>query len=362
MLDFSRTIIRLRKISFLLFIIPTIGLLGSLVFNNILAEFNFKPGQSYNSINLNTISDDKKLTINCNEDNNFCENINFDILKTLDSCHAYDLKRTVIVNNTRYEIEKYIEFFFEITNQIKFKEEYKNYKIQNVYERRDKLRGDCIVNSKLYKIYKLVPQPFELIHNLISHKNYLSGTSGAVYPFLFGEASISNIVKRFPINFVFKPLLFFTSILMLFYWLNYQIIFNHLTNNKHTYKFFIFGVSSAFFLFFHILFLGMDVENEYFKTLRRIIIILFILFELAAQFFLVRRIIIIKDQLEKFTNKNIINAKIIFITIILIISFIIVGILATYDLPKKVDYFLEWDYFLILLFFYLLSSIMWRKN
>ena len=143
---------------------------------------------------------------------------------------------------------------------------------------------------------------------------------------------------------------------------NYQIIFNHLTNNKHTYKFFIFGVSSAFFLFFHVLFLGMDIENEYFKTLRRIIIALFILFELAAQFFLVRRIIIIKDQLEKFTNKNIINAKIIFITIILIISFIIVGILATYDLPKKVDYFLEWDYFLFLLFFYLLSSIMWRKN
>ena len=106
----------------------------------------------------------------------------------------------------------------------------------------------------------------------------------------------------------------------------------------------------------------MDVENEYFKTLRRIIISLFILCELTAQFFLVRRIIIIKDRLEKFTNKNIINAKIIFITIILIISFIIVGILAFFDLPKEVDYFLEWDYFLILLFFYLLSSIMWRKN
>ena len=362
MLDFSRTITRLRRVSLLLFFIPTIGLLVSLLFNNILSEFNFKPGLSYNSINLKTISDDKKLIINCNEDNNFCENINFNSHKPLDSCYLYDLKKTFIVNNISYRTDEYIEFFFENTNQTKFKVEYKNYKIQTVYEQSDVIRNDCIFNSKLYKIYKLVPQPFELIHNLISHKNYLSGTSGAVYPFLFGESSISNIVKRFPINFVFKPLLFFTSILMLFYWLNYQIIFNHLTNNKHTYKFFIFGVSSAFFLFFHVLFLGMDVENEYFKTLRRIIITLFILCELAAQFFLVRRIIIIKDRLEKFTNKNIINAKIIFITIILIISFIIVGILAIYDLPKEVDYFLEWDYFLILLFFYLLSSIMWRKN
>ena len=108
MLDFSRTIRRLRRVSFLLFLIPIIGLLGSLVFNNILTEFNFKPGQSYNSINFNTISDDKKLTINCNEDNNFCKDIDIYFLKTLDSCCLYDLKRTVIVNNISYKYDDYI--------------------------------------------------------------------------------------------------------------------------------------------------------------------------------------------------------------------------------------------------------------
>ena len=33
-----------------------------------------------------------------------------------------------------------------------------------------------------------------------------------------------------------------------------------------------------------------------------------------------------------------------------------------YDLDSKVDYILEWNYFLILLFFYLLSFFMWKKN
>ena len=93
--------------------------------------------------------------------------------------------------------------------------------IQKVWEQTEVIKNDCIFNSKLYKIYKLVPQPFELIHDFVSNKNYVSATPGAVYPFLFGESSISNIVKRFPINFFFKPLLFFSSILMFFYWLNY---------------------------------------------------------------------------------------------------------------------------------------------
>ena len=43
--------------------------------------------------------------------------------------------------------------------------------------------------------------------NLKSNNKYTSGTGNAVYPFLYGETSISNIVKRFPINYLFKPLL-----------------------------------------------------------------------------------------------------------------------------------------------------------
>ena len=41
MLDLGRSINGLRKISFFLFILPVIGLLGSLIFNNILTEFKF---------------------------------------------------------------------------------------------------------------------------------------------------------------------------------------------------------------------------------------------------------------------------------------------------------------------------------
>ena len=56
-----------------------------------------------------------------------------------------------------------------------------------------------------------------------------------------------------------------------------------------------------------------------------------------------------------------VHQKIAFVATMILISTIIIGILVFYNLPPNVDYFLEWNYFLVLLFFYLLSSIMWKK-
>ena len=95
------------------------------------------------------------------EDNNFCKDIDIYFLKTLDSCCLYNLKRTVIVNNISYKYDDYIKFFFETTDQtkFKFKVEYKNYNIQKVWEQTEVIKNDCIFNSKLYKlvIYLLHP-------------------------------------------------------------------------------------------------------------------------------------------------------------------------------------------------------------
>ena len=102
-------------------------------------------------------------------------------------------------------------------------------------------------------------------------------------------------------------------------------------------------------------------NNNILIKLRKLVIFLFILCELTAQFFLAKRIFICRNLISSFTFKAVIYLKIAFVDTIILISTIIIGTLAIYDLPPNVDYFLEWNYFLVLLFFYLLSSKMWKK-
>jgi hypothetical protein len=242
------------------------------------------------------------------------------------------------------------------------KKEFLGTKIEKVFSEKEFLiNKSCIKNSSYYNIYKKVPFIFELLSNLKSNKKYAVATSETVYPFLYGETSISIIVKRFPMNYLFKPLLYISSILMMMYWLYYHKIFNLIEKEKKINKFLIFGAASSIFLFFHVLFLGTGIENEIFTKLRKLIIVLFIFCELTAQFFLAKRIYVCRTLIAPYTFKPVIYLKIAFVATIILISIIITGTLVFYNLPPHVDYFLEWNYFLVLLFFYLLSSIMWKK-
>ena len=148
---------------------------------------------------------------------------------------------------------------------------------------------------------------------------------------------------------------------MLFYWIYYNNIIKKLTGYKKNYYFFIFGVLSASFLFLHILFLGWTFESEFLTKLRRTFIVFFILFEILSQAFLIKKLLSIKDEFSKFFHSLIIILKLIFVIFICTSSILILSILIFYDLSSKFDYILEWNYFLILLFFYFLSFLMWKK-
>ena len=156
---------------------------------------------------------------------------------------------------------------------------------------------------------------------------------------------------------------------MILYWINYQRIFIRLENTKKISKFLIFGIASSLFLFSHVLFLGFDigdsifkdvVDNSLFKKIRRYIIMAFIFSELTAQFFLARRIFIIKNILFDYTYKTLIYLKIIFVASILLITAIAVLILILFDPGKTFNNVLEWNYFIFLLIFYVLSTLLWR--
>ena len=149
---------------------------------------------------------------------------------------------------------------------------------------------------------------------------------------------------------------------MVFYWFYYNRIFKILFNLPKNFYFFNFGILSAIFLLLHVFFLGWTFESEFLTKLRRTFVIFFIFFEVLAQAFLIKKIFTVKDKMKNYLNSVVIYLKLLFVISICLATFSILIILTIYDLSPKVDYILEWNYFLVLLFFYYLSFLMWKKS
>ncbi len=350
-MNLLKSIRNLRIIALLLFIVPSIGLIGSLLFHNYLVDFKFQKDRNYN-FEINEPG--QFVLVLCDKTNNYCFDnvrVKFDKFDKLTPCYKTFVRKSLIdengeklLNRKKSEI-KYLKKNFY--TKLKIGKEFNN---------------GCILNSESLFWYNLFPSFFENIFNLVNNKDTNLGTSITINPFFKGETSISNIVKRFPVNFMFKPILFLTVIIMMFYWIYYNSIIKNLSNYKKNYYFSIFGILSATFLFFHVLFLGWTFENEFLSKFRRTFIVFFIFFEILAQAFLLKKILFIRERFIRYFNPIIIFLKLIFVIIICSSSILLIYILTFYELSSKWDYIFEWNYFLILLIFYFLSFLMWRKT
>ena len=352
----SSKIRKLRVISFLLFFTPALALIVSLFAHNYLVSFNFKPNPKFNFIeNI----PGEIILIPCDKSNDFCKNVVYEITEKLHECNKYSLIYDHVLEDGS---SRYPDHFFKNITDIpnNFKENENSYFQVKIS---DNINQDCILNSNLKKYYDFIPFVFEKIFSLKYYSSKISlGTSVPVNPILYGETSISNIVKRYPIKNIFKPLIYLSIIFMVGYWFYYNAIFNQILNKNKVNLFFIFGILSSVFLLLHVIFLGWIFENEILTKLRRSYIVFFILFEILAQGFLIKEILKNKTQLAHYINKLIVYLKFIFVFFICFSTILILVILIFYDLDSKVDYILEWNYFLILLFFYLLSFFMWKRN
>ena len=189
------------------------------------------------------------------------------------------------------------------------------------------------------------------------------------FPYLDGGASISRTARPYPSWLVFKPAMIFTSFLLIKYWLyNRDIIKFFNPNNKHIKKITYFGIASAIALTLHAIFLGIKFDNDLYKLFRRIIMLSFIVFEIAAQAYLVTALYSLKDKLRSYINVKILNIKIFLVSTLIIVAVISIPIIS---LPgnnflgfnlKFLKHALEWDYFLGVITFYLLTYFMWKKN
>tara|TARA_B100001142_G_scaffold245554_1_gene245010 strand:- start:2799 stop:3503 length:705 start_codon:yes stop_codon:yes gene_type:complete len=188
------------------------------------------------------------------------------------------------------------------------------------------------------------------------------------FPYLDGGASISRTARPYPSWLVFKPAMFLTSFLLIKYWLyNKSIIEYFEINHKYKNKIVYYGIASAVALTLHSIFLGIKFDHDLYKLFRRVIMLSFIIFEIVAQAYLVATFYSLKNKLNNYININILKIKIFLVSTLIIVAIISIPIIS---LPgndflgfnlKFFKHALEWDYFLGVITFYLLTFLMWKK-
>ena len=182
------------------------------------------------------------------------------------------------------------------------------------------------------------------------------------FPYFDGEVSISRTVRDYPLYLIFKPAMFITSLLLVRYWLNTKKIINFFDeNHTHTKKIIFFGIGSAVLLVIHSIFLGIKFDNDLYKLFRRVIMLSFIIFELIAQAYFINFMYKSKNKLLPFINEFFLKIKRILITTLISISIIVLPFLP-FDNFKFLKHAIEWNVFLGVIVFYLLTFFMWKKN
>ena len=91
--------------------------------------------------------------------------------------------------------------------------------------------------------------------------------------------------------------------------------------------------------------------------------LLFIIFEVTAQAYLVNTLYSFKDKLKKYINQIYLRGKLILVFILITVGIITIPIISwPGDKFKFVKHALEWDYFLGVIIFYLLTFFMWKNK
>ena len=181
-------------------------------------------------------------------------------------------------------------------------------------------------------------------------------------PYIDGGASISRTARVFPTYLIFKPAMFLTSYLLIKYWIyNHSLMKIADTTLKYRKYFLFFGIGSAILLIIHSILLGIKFDIFIYKFFRRSVMLFFIIFEIVAQAYLVINLYKLKDKLTNFINKKILILKIILVSSLILVAIICIPIVS---MPgnKFFKHALEWDYFLGVITFYLLTYFMWKKN
>ena len=187
------------------------------------------------------------------------------------------------------------------------------------------------------------------------------GRSGFSIPYLDGSLSISRASRTFPQYLIFKPSMILTAVFLFYYWNNNNKLVNKLYSTNINFKFKTFGILSAIFLAIHSVFLGIKFDIQIYKLFRRVVLLLFIVFELIAQGYLVYHLFKLKSQLNEFINRKILFIKLFLVSVLVVVALLSLPTLVTKG-NTHFKHMLEWNYFVGVVLFYLLSRFFWKRT
>ena len=193
------------------------------------------------------------------------------------------------------------------------------------------------------------------------------GRSGFTIPYFDGSLSISRASRTFPQYLIFKPAMIITAILLCFYWYKNNFLINQFKNtgfkkiNSKKNTFMIFGILSAFFLVVHSILLGLETDMKLLKLLRRVILLSFIIFEIIAQTLLVINFYKLKTQLNNYFHPIVLKLKFLLVSVLIFVAVTSIPILITSG-NVHLKHGLEWNYFVGVILFYLLTYFFWKKK
>tara|TARA_A100001015_G_scaffold166352_1_gene184899 strand:+ start:195 stop:896 length:702 start_codon:yes stop_codon:yes gene_type:complete len=205
-----------------------------------------------------------------------------------------------------------------------------------------------------------ISQNPEFLENTIFAVDQIGRSSFSI-PYLDGSLSISRASRTFPQYLIFKPAMIITAILLYVYWKNNNQLVNNLNKSNINYKFKTFGILSAVFLVIHSILLGVKFDIQIYKLFRRIVLLLFIIFEIIAQGILVFHFYKIKLKLKDLINKEVLFLKIILVLILASVAILSLPILVTKG-NTHFKHALEWNYFVGVVMFYLFSRFFWKRT
>ena len=206
----------------------------------------------------------------------------------------------------------------------------------------------------------IISQNYEWFDNTIFVVDMI-GRSGFSIPYIDGSLSISRASRTFPQYLVFKPAMIITAVILYLYWVKNNNLVNIYRSTNINYKFKTFGILSAIFLAIHSVFLGIKFDIQIYKLMRRVVLLLFIIFEIIAQGILVYHFYKIKDKLENLINKKVLIMKIILVSILALVAILSLPILVSKG-NTHFKHALEWNYFVGVVLFYLFSRFFWRRT
>ena len=206
----------------------------------------------------------------------------------------------------------------------------------------------------------LISVNFDILENTIFSVDQI-GRSNFTIPYFDGSLSISRASRTFPQYLVFKPAMIFTSIVLILYWIKTNNLIKFFLNSDKNFIFRTLGIISAVFLTVHSILLGIEFEIGIIKLFKRIFLIGFILAEITAQASLIFHFYKVREKISNYYYPKVLYLKILLISLLILIALITIPFLAN-ETNVNLKHGLEWNYFLGIITFYLLTFFFWKEE